>query len=122
MNQIPGAITLDELRSIAKMERWKASCAVSEGIAVGYIARAAVIEQLISEMESSSGDGVNGVIKEGDNPEGKAGLRRIGDCSVPCMHPEHNPPSHIVLQPGEYEWTCPECGRVTYFMVPMTIC
>lgn len=29
----------------------------------------------------------------------------------PCLHPEHNPPMHIVLGPGTYEWACPNCGR-----------
>jgi hypothetical protein len=28
-----------------------------------------------------------------------------------CRHPEHNPPGHICLDPGIYEWTCPSCGR-----------
>jgi|GEM_PF-4764016 len=35
-----------------------------------------------------------------------------------CNHPEHNPPSHMVYQPGEYEWVCPGCGKVTKFIVP----
>lgn len=36
----------------------------------------------------------------------------------PCMHPEHNPPSHMVFEPGEYEWECPGCGKITKFTVP----
>ena len=28
-----------------------------------------------------------------------------------CRHPEHNPPTMIVLQPGTYEWSCPACGH-----------
>lgn len=36
----------------------------------------------------------------------------------PCNHPEHHPPSHMVFQPGEYEWVCPGCGKVTKFVVP----
>lgn len=35
-----------------------------------------------------------------------------------CLHPEHNPPSHIVLKPGHYEHTCPHCKQVTHFTVP----
>jgi hypothetical protein len=36
----------------------------------------------------------------------------------PCMHPEHNPPSHIVLQPGLHVWVCPGCGQETSIAVP----
>jgi len=36
----------------------------------------------------------------------------------PCTHPEHNPPSHMVFQPGRYEHTCPSCGKKTVFTVP----
>jgi hypothetical protein len=35
----------------------------------------------------------------------------------PCISPEHNPPSHMVMEPGEYEWTCPACGDVMPFTV-----
>jgi predicted RNA-binding Zn-ribbon protein involved in translation (DUF1610 family) len=35
-----------------------------------------------------------------------------------CQNPEHNPPMHICLRPGEYEHTCPECGNVQIFIVP----
>ena len=35
-----------------------------------------------------------------------------------CKSPEHNPPMHIVLQPGNYEWTCPQCGNVQIIIVP----
>ncbi len=37
-----------------------------------------------------------------------------------CRHPEHNPPSMIVLPPGIYEHTCPSCGRrVTFRVEPL---
>lgn len=45
-------------------------------------------------------------------------LRKIADVPKACMDPEHHPPSHIVLEPGVYEYTCPACGRVTRFMIP----
>lgn len=35
-----------------------------------------------------------------------------------CFSPDHNPPTHIVLSPGNYEHTCSDCGRVVYFSVP----
>jgi hypothetical protein len=35
-----------------------------------------------------------------------------------CHHPEHNPPGHIVLQPGTYVHTCPGCGQTIVFTVP----
>lgn len=34
-----------------------------------------------------------------------------------CLHPEHNPPGHMVFKPGKYEHTCPGCGRVITFYV-----
>lgn len=38
---------------------------------------------------------------------------------TPCQHPEHNPPSHMVLSPGEYTWKCPSCGEEQSFHVPL---
>jgi hypothetical protein len=34
-----------------------------------------------------------------------------------CFHPEHDPPTMILLEPGLYEHTCPGCGRVTTFRI-----
>lgn len=34
-----------------------------------------------------------------------------------CEHPEHNPPSNVVFQPGLYEHTCPGCGSKQIFRV-----
>lgn len=34
-----------------------------------------------------------------------------------CLHPEHSPPMHIVLEPGTYHYDCPQCGAVTVFTV-----
>lgn len=44
-------------------------------------------------------------------------LRKIADEEVPCRHPEHNPPSMMVLEPGTYEHTCPGCHKKTVFRV-----
>lgn len=43
------------------------------------------------------------------------GFRKIGDFKDygMCDHPEHSPPSMIVLQPGVYEWKCPGCLKET---------
>lgn len=49
----------------------------------------------------------------------KGGLRKIKDAEQPCLHPEHNPPMHIYLTAGTYEYTCPCCGKVTTFTVPL---
>lgn len=38
-----------------------------------------------------------------------------------CMHPDHNPPLHMVFQPGDYEHTCPSCGGKIIFTVPTII-
>ena len=47
------------------------------------------------------------------------GLRRIDDLdkTEPCRHPEHEPPSMIVLPSGKYEYTCPGCGHTVTFYV-----
>lgn len=50
-------------------------------------------------------------------------LRRLPDAEAwkrpkPCYHPEHDPPGMIVLEPGSYEYTCPQCGHSTVFTVP----
>lgn len=50
------------------------------------------------------------------------GLRKIRDVKPPCMSSEHNPPSNIVLDPGEYEYTCPSCGNKTVFVVQSVTC
>jgi len=49
----------------------------------------------------------------------KWGLRKIKDAEKPCLSPEHNPPTHIVLSAGTYEYTCPSCGKVMVFTVPL---
>lgn len=35
----------------------------------------------------------------------------------PCKSPEHEPPTHVSLQPGTYEHKCPLCGDVRVFRV-----
>ena len=51
------------------------------------------------------------------------GLRKIKDYSINepsiCNSPSHNPPMFIYLTPGLYEWTCPACGAITTFEVPL---
>jgi len=41
------------------------------------------------------------------------GLKKIRDLPAEktCRHPEHEPPRHIVLSPGVYEYVCPGCGQ-----------
>lgn len=36
-----------------------------------------------------------------------------------CNSIEHNPPSHLYLEAGEYTWKCPMCGKEKSFVVPM---
>ena len=48
------------------------------------------------------------------SPKGRPGKGGAGG----CRHHEHDPPSHIVLKPGMYEWECPGCGRVKIIRVP----
>lgn len=46
-------------------------------------------------------------------------LKKLRDLAPfqPCNHPEHNPPTMIVLSPGVYEHTCPACGKKQQFVV-----
>lgn len=44
-------------------------------------------------------------------------LQKIGELKPPCNHPEHNPPSHMVLSPGIYRHICPSCGEGVEFVV-----
>lgn len=49
-------------------------------------------------------------------------LKKIKDAERPCLHPEHDVPMHIVLEAGEYEYTCPQCGKTVQFTVPSITC
>lgn len=49
-------------------------------------------------------------------------LEKIADVEQPCLSPEHNPPSHIVLEPGIYRYTCPQCGETVTFNVRGVSC
>ncbi len=43
---------------------------------------------------------------------GRQVLRKIADAPpLPCSHPQHDPPSAIVLEPGVYEYVCPGCDQ-----------
>lgn len=39
-----------------------------------------------------------------------------------CRDPEHDPPTHIVLEPGLYEHECPSCQRTVRFRIQRVIC
>ena len=34
-----------------------------------------------------------------------------------CLHPEHNPPTHMVYPRGKYRHVCPGCRHETVFVV-----
>jgi hypothetical protein len=59
------------------------------------------------------------MFKTYDNQTTKSGTRKVADAQIPCMNPEHKPPSHCVFEPGTYEHTCPSCGKITIFTVPL---
>ena len=55
-------------------------------------------------------------------------FRRIGDLPPDepkiwkserkqCFHPEHDPPKHISLRPGIYEYECPGCGEKKFVTI-----
>lgn len=51
----------------------------------------------------------------------KGGFKKISgpeDKPKKCRDNEHNPPDHIVLKPGTYEYTCPSCGATRIITVP----
>ena len=60
--------------------------------------------------------------RKNNTPKKPGGLRKIESAEEPCLHPEHNPPTHIHLEPGVYEYVCPACGRTTTFSVPSITC
>ena len=39
-----------------------------------------------------------------------------------CLSPEHNPPSHLVQEPGTYTYQCPSCGQKTTYTVSQAMC
>ena len=45
-------------------------------------------------------------------------VRSFDDCDPLCRHPEHNPPGHIVLPPGQYEHECPKCHEKQMVIIP----
>jgi hypothetical protein len=47
--------------------------------------------------------------------------KKVRDFKV-CLNPGHNPPMHMHYEPGEYEHTCPGCGHITKFSVPLITC
>ena len=70
-------------------------------------------------LQSASSKGVSRVKKISEPIDKQWGLKKVRDYSKACLHPEHEPPKHIVLSPGEYEHTCPGCGEIKRFVVPL---
>lgn len=46
-------------------------------------------------------------------------LKKIRDLTrrERCLHPEHNPPMHMVYPHGVYEHTCPSCKSKQVFVI-----
>ena len=44
-------------------------------------------------------------------------IRKIKDLKTPCMSAAHNPSDGIVLEPGVYEYICPDCGEKTELVI-----
>lgn len=47
---------------------------------------------------------------------------KIAEPEKICTHPEHDPATHQVFEPGTYEHTCPACGKKQIFTVPNVTC
>ena len=43
----------------------------------------------------------------------------LKDAELTCQDSEHEPPKHMVFEPGEYEHECPSCRKITKFTVPL---
>lgn len=41
--------------------------------------------------------------------------------SIPCCHPEHNPPNMMVIT-EPIVWICPACGKETIILPPSKTC
>ena len=52
------------------------------------------------------------------------GFKKIEDYNTKkvCLNPSHNPPSHMVLEPGLYEYVCPSCGHTVNINIPLITC
>lgn len=37
----------------------------------------------------------------------------------PCNSTEHNPPSHLYLEPWTYTWECPQCWERIVYTIPL---
>ena len=48
--------------------------------------------------------------------------KKLDDYMPACIHPEHNPPSMRVYQPGMHVHVCPCCGKKTVFTVKDVKC
>lgn len=48
----------------------------------------------------------------------KGSLKKLGEAEPVCVHPDHNPPSNLYLEPGQYMYTCPSCGKTFLFTIP----
>lgn len=54
--------------------------------------------------------------------------RKIDDPEYPdiqkmyCQSPDHQPPTHMVYEPGVYEHVCCACGLKFMFRVPLITC
>ena len=44
-------------------------------------------------------------------------LKKLSDPPKICNDPNHDPPPHIVLENGTYEYECPSCGHKVIFTV-----
>ena len=49
----------------------------------------------------------------------KSGFEDDPGAIEPCLHPEHNPPTHLCIPAGKvYRHVCPACGAVQVLRAP----
>lgn len=44
---------------------------------------------------------------------------KILEPTLPCNHPEHNPPNMRLFEAGTYKHTRPFCGEIRIFTIPL---
>jgi len=45
-------------------------------------------------------------------------LKKIKGYDKPCTSNRHNPPIHLIYDINEFQYICPECGKITLINNP----
>ena len=78
-----------------------------------YAAARSALDKLADVDAAATGDG-----STAEEEDAMKQIQKFEDTER-CTHPEHNPPSMIVLEPGVYEHACPGCGKTQTVVQPL---